>query len=73
MNSLFVYKSYSGSMEYSEEDRCFFGKVKGVKCLISYEGASRQDLKCGFEAAVDDYLADCRERGLEPELPSDMI
>lgn len=71
MNALLAYKGYHGSIEYSEEDRCFFGKVAGVKSLISYEGASRQELKREFEAAIDGYLADCQERKLEPEQPSE--
>lgn len=37
------------------------------KSLISYEGASRKELKHEFEAAIDEYLADCRKRGIEPE------
>lgn len=69
MNAVLIYKGYNGSIEYSEEDRCFFGKVAGVKSLISYEGASRQDLKCEFEAAIDEYLAGCRNRNMEPEQP----
>ena len=67
MNAVLVYKGYNGSIEYSEEDRCFFGKVAGVKSLISYEGASRQDLKHEFETAIDEYLAGCRDQNIEPE------
>ena len=33
------YKGYSGSVEYSEEDSCLFGKVLGLKKdCITYEG-----------------------------------
>lgn len=69
MSSLLSYKKYNGSVEYSEEDDCLFGKVIGIKSLISYEGNSVQELKRDFENAVEDYLADCRERGVEPEQP----
>ncbi len=41
------YKGYTGSVEYSEEDNCLFGKVQ----------------------AVEDYLASCAERGVEPCKP----
>ena len=27
------YKGYIGSIEYSKEDKCFFGKVLGMKRL----------------------------------------
>lgn len=33
------YKGYAGSVEYSEEDNCLFGKVLGLrKSCITYEG-----------------------------------
>lgn len=69
MSSLLSYKNYNGSVEYSEEDECLFGKVIGLKSLISYEGNSVQELKQEFENAIDEYLADCKERGVEPEQP----
>lgn len=59
MSSLLSYKNYNGSVEYSKEDECLFGKVVGLKSLISYEGSSVQELKRSFEEAVDEYLADC--------------
>ena len=32
------YKGYTGSIEYSKEDDLLYGKVLGIKGLISYEG-----------------------------------
>lgn len=69
MSNLLSYKNYNGSAEYSEEDECLYGKVVGLKSLISYEGVSVQELKKAFEEAVDEYLADCQEQGVEPEQP----
>ena len=35
------YKGYTGSVEYSEDDKCLFGKVQGMaKGNITYEGAT---------------------------------
>ena len=50
------YKGYVGSVEFSEEDRIFYGKVMGVRSLISYEGENEKELLNDFHAAVDDYL-----------------
>ena len=50
------YKGYVGSCEFSEEDRIFYGKVMGVRSLISYEGENEKELLNDFHAAVDDYL-----------------
>lgn len=64
------YKGYIGSVEYSEEDKCLFGKVQGLHgTLISYEGTTVDEIKEDFEGAVDDYLASCQARGIEPAKP----
>ncbi|GAA3930451.1 hypothetical protein [Litoribacillus peritrichatus] len=52
------YKGYSGSVEISSEDNCFFGQVLSVEPLINYEGETEAELSLAFEEAVDDYLAD---------------
>lgn len=64
------YKGYSGSVEYSEEDNCLFGKVLGLKKdCITYEGETIAELKSDFEGAIDDYLASCKKRGVDPAKP----
>lgn len=55
------YKGYVGSVEFSEEDGIFYGKVKGVCSLISYEGENEKELLNDFHNAVDDYLKTCVE------------
>ncbi len=67
MNNILEYKGYYGSVEYSSEDGVLFGKVIGIKSLISYEGESVEQLKADFEGALDEYLEYCREKGVEPE------
>ena len=54
-------KGYVGSIEFSEEDGIFCGKVMGVRSLISYEGENEEELLKDFHAAVDDYLEACEE------------
>jgi predicted HicB family RNase H-like nuclease len=39
-NNYLHYKGYVGSIEFSEEDSVFHGKVVGVKSLLSFEGDS---------------------------------
>ena len=36
MKNTMEYKGYVGSVEFSEEDGIFFGKVMGIRSLISY-------------------------------------
>lgn len=41
------YKGYKGSVEYSKEDNCLFGKVQGLpKALILYEGQTSKTCPC---------------------------
>ena len=67
MSNTMEYKGYLGSVEFSQEDALFFGKVLGIQALISYEGENAQNLVEDFHSAVDDYLALCAEEGIEPE------
>ena len=67
MSNTMEYKGYVGSVEFSEKDGVFFGKVMGIRALISYEGTTAQELVEDFHGAVDDYLALCASEGKEPE------
>lgn len=69
MNNLLSYKNYSGTVEYSKEDNCLFGKVVGIKSLLSYEGDSIGELESDFKNVIDEYLEDCKERNTKPEQP----
>ena len=68
-NNYLNYKGYAGSVEFSEEDAVFHGKVVGIKALISFEGDSVATLTEDFHNAVDEYLDFCVENGKEPEKP----
>lgn len=67
MSNTLEYKGYVGSIEFSENDGVFFGKVMGIRALISYEGSTAKELVEDFHGAVDDYLALCEAQGVEPE------
>ena len=67
MNNLITYKGYIGSVEFSETDGIFFGKVQGIRSLISYEGENAVDLVADFHGAIDEYLSVCQAEGTSPE------
>ena len=69
MSDLLEYKGYNGTVEYSNADRILFGKVLGIRSLLSYEGNSLDSLQHDFEDAIDDYLKTCAENGVEAEKP----
>ena len=61
------YKGYYGSIEYSKEDDCLFGKVSGMpNNLISYEGNTATELYADFKDAIDAYLDYCQRTGIKP-------
>ena len=68
MNNIMEYKGYIGSVEFSERDELFYGKVQGIRSLISYEGSTAAELVADFHGAVDDYLTLCKEEGTKPEI-----
>ena len=68
MNNTIQYKGYVGSVEFSEEDGIFYGKVMGIRSLISYEGENAHDLIEDFHEAVDDYLEECKTKEKKPEV-----
>ena len=64
------YKGYIGTINFSEKDMVFFGKVEGVNGLINFEGDSVSSLVTSFHDAVDAYLEYCKEEGIEPVMSS---
>lgn len=65
MNTL-SYKGYIGSVNFSEKDNVFFGKIEGINGLVNFEGESVKELTAAFHEAVDDYLAYCEDEGIQP-------
>ena len=65
MNTL-TYKGFTGSVNFSEKDNVFFGKIEGINGLVNFEGESVKELTSAFHEAVDDYLAYCEEEGIQP-------
>jgi len=66
MNNL-EYKGYYGSVEYSKEDKCLYGKVLGMtKDCITYEGNTVDELEEDFKNAIESYLEGCEDLGISP-------
>lgn len=63
------YKGYTGTIEYSREDALLFGKVLGIKSLLSYEGSTGSELEADFKEVIDAYLSDCKSSDVKPEKP----
>ena len=69
METTLEYKGYEGSIETEEKDNTLYGKVFGIRSLISYEGNDLNELENDFRGAIDDYLLFCKDNGDQPERP----
>jgi predicted HicB family RNase H-like nuclease len=67
MNDVLHYQGYSAEIHFSADDDLFFGKLLGINDLVSFEGASVEELKTAFHEAVEDYLETCAALGKDPE------
>ena len=65
-----TYKGYKASVVYDDEVEMLHGEVLGPKSVLTFQATSIEQLKREFAFSVDDYLAFCAERGIEPDKPS---
>ena len=63
------YKGYIGKVEYDDENHVFTGSVVNVRTVITFHGCTVDEIEAEFKASVDDYLAWCKEDGIDPEKP----
>ncbi len=68
MSNTLEYNGFYGSVEYSKEDDCLYGKILFIDDLILYEGNSLVELKKDFQDAVDEYIEDCKKEGKNPKV-----
>ena len=61
------YKGYYGSVEFSDDDNVFYGRIIGINDRITYEGDNVKSLRKDFKEAVDEYLEICSQLGKKPE------
>ena len=67
MKNYLEYKGYICTLEFSADDKIFFGKIQGINDLITFEGSSVTELEESFKEAVDDYLETCKVLNKVPD------
>jgi len=68
-DKVFKYEGQLGSAELDIKRGYLYGKLLYINDLITYEAASVPELEKEFQAAVDEYLEDCNDLGVEPNKP----
>ena len=61
------YKGYIGTIE--AEDGVFFGRIDGLRDVITFEGTTFAEVEQAFHDSIDDYLAFCAEHREPPDRP----
>ena len=67
MSNTIEYNGYIGSIEYSSDDKCFFGKLEMINDLVTFEANNANELETNFKYVVDEYIETCKELGREPQ------
>jgi predicted HicB family RNase H-like nuclease len=67
---LMSYKGYTGSIEVDTEADILFGRVVGLRDVVTFQGGTVSEARRAFQDSVDDYLAFRAERGEAPEKPA---
>ncbi len=63
------YKNYYGSVNIDTENNLLYGKVEFIRAVITFEAKDAGGLVKAFHEAVNDYLAFCHQKKIEPEQP----
>lgn len=63
-------RGYTARIEFDDRDSIFIGRILGIRTAISFHGDTVADLRAACITAADDFLTDCRERGIQPEKPA---
>ena len=63
------YKGYLGTVEYDAEARIFHGDIINTRDVITFQGITVNEIENAFRDSINDYIAWCKEEGVEPEKP----
>ncbi len=69
MKNAMTYKGYAARIEFDAEDRIFFGRLTGIRDIVTFHGETVDELEAAFKEAVDHYLETCAKLGDEPNKP----
>ena len=69
MKNVLTYKGYSAKIEFDAEDHIFFGRIVGIRDIVTFHGATVDELETSFKEAVEHYLETCAKLGDEPNKP----
>ena len=63
------YKGYLGAVEYDAQAKIFHGDIINTRDVITFQGTTVKEIERSFKESINDYVAWCKEEGVEPEKP----
>jgi len=63
------YNGYLGTVEYDAQAKIFHGDIVNTRDVITFQGTTVDEIERAFKDSIDDYIAWCKEEGVEPEKP----
>lgn len=63
------YRGYTGILEVDEEAGILYGRVIGLRDMITFQAATVEQAREEFHRSVDSYLEFCASLGEAPEKP----
>ena len=68
MNTM-KYKGYVAHIEYDDEDHIFVGRLAYITDIVSFHGATVDELKTAFHESVEHYLEVSERTGIPAQKP----
>lgn len=66
---MLTHKGYKGHFEVDAEAGIIFGRVLGIRDVVTFKGKTVEEAIQAFKDSVDDYLEFCQEVGEKPNKP----
>lgn len=66
MSNVLKYRGYHAKIEFSAEERVFFGEVFGIEDSLNFYGETVSEIEDAFHNCIEEYLEMCKEFGKEP-------
>ena len=67
--NMMKYKGYVARIYFDEEDRIFVGRLTGIDDIVSFHGATVDELETAFHESVDHYLEVSERTGCPAQKP----
>ena len=65
MKNAMTYKGYAARVEFDAQGRIFFGRIAGIRDIVSFHWETVNELETAFKEAIDHYLDTCARLGDE--------